>query len=468
MRESTTVELSGCGSASPFKWETLCSRQGEQRSPCLGSLQSIRHLIAVTEGECQDPGYIMSTASRHSFTRKPNLADVKAAGHDMLRLVNRRILLNILSDRQPISRAEIAKISGLNKATISTITGELLKDSCIIEEGSGRTTPIGGKPPTPLRLNAKRFGLFGVDIRADETILALSDFNNRIVARVSFETGADPTTFLTKIGKEIRKLRTKHDSFIEFPGIGVSLPGLVDNHSGKFLLSVVLPWRDVPVVHLLEKVTGLPVIIDNSARCSALAEIWHGKAQYAHVRNLLYVSVSTGLACGVVMDGGLYRGGNNTAGQFGHIPIDINGVECRCGQRGCWDLYASDKATLKRYSELRSNGGRRISTMRKLLELVDAGDIAATEAVRETARYLGIGITGLINGLDPEVVVIGGEITKVWGVIEPIIVEETQRSLLAPRSHGVAIRPSAFEVRPSLKGAVTLIQNNLLSVPHMG
>lgn len=411
---------------------------------------------------------MMVSRPRHSFTRKPNLADVKAAGHDMLRLVNRRILLNILSDRQPISRAEIAKISGLNKATISTITGELLKDSCIIEEGSGRTTPIGGKPPTPLRLNSKRFGLFGVDIRADETILALSDFNNRIVARVSYETGSEATTFLNKIGKEIRKLRTKHDSFIEFPGIGVSLPGLVDNHSGKFLLSVVLPWRDVPVVHLLEKATGLPVIIDNSARCSALAEIWHGKAQYAHVRNLLYVGVSTGLACGIVIDGGLYRGGNNTAGQFGHIPFDVNGNECRCGQRGCWDLYASDKATLKRYTELRRTNGKRITTMRKLVELVDAGDQAATDAVRETARYLGIGITGLINGLDPEVVVIGGEITKVWGLIEPIIVEETNRNLLAPRSHSVAIRPSAFEVRPSLKGALTLIQNSLLSVPHMG
>ena len=411
---------------------------------------------------------IMSTASRHNFTRKPNLADVTAAGHDMLRLVNRRILLSILSDRQPISRAEIAKISGLKKATISTITGELLKDSCIIEEGSGRTTPIGGKPPTPLRLNAKRFGLFGLDIRADETILALSDFNNRIVARVSFETGSVASSFLSKIGKEIRKLRLKHDSFIEFPGIGVSLPGLVDNQSGKFLLSVVLPWRDVPVVNLLEKATGLPVIIDNSARCSALAEIWHGKAQYAHVRNLLYVSVSTGLACGVVIDGGLYRGGNNTAGQFGHIPIALNGPDCRCGQRGCWDLYASDKATLKRYADLREASGKRVSTMRKLVELVDAGDRAATEAVRETAKYLGIGITGLINGLDPEVVVIGGEITKVWGLIEPIIVEETRRNLLAPRSYRAAIRPSAFEVRPSLKGALTLIQNSLLSVPHMG
>ena len=412
----------------------------------------------------------MTRAARslHNFTRKPNLADVKAAGHDMLRLVNRRILLNILSDRQPISRAEIAKISGLNKATISTITGELLKDLCIIEEGSGRTTPIGGKPPTPLRLNGRRFGLFGVDIRADETILALSDFNNRLVSRESFETGSDPGVLLNKMGKEIKKLRAKHDNFVEFPGIGVSLPGLVDNHSGKFLFSVVLPWRDVPVVQLLEKATNLPVIIDNSARCSALAEIWHGKAQYARVRDLLYVSVSTGLACGMVIDGGLYRGRNNTAGQFGHISIDLNGSECRCGQRGCWDLYASDKATIKRYLGLRGGGAKRVPTMRKLMELVDSGDGAATEAVRETARYLGIGITGLINGLDPEVVVIGGEITKGWGLIEPIIVEETKRSLLAPRSHGVAIRRSAFEVRPSLKGALTLIQNDLLSVPHMG
>src|SRR6476646_4478885 len=166
---------------------------------------------------CGESIMIKAVQLGQTFTRKPNLADVKAAGHDMLRLVNRRILLNILSDRQPISRAEIAKISGLNKATISTITGELLKDSCIIEEGSGRTTPIGGKPPTPLKLNSKRFGLFGVDIRADETILALSDFNNRIVARVSYETGTDANVFLNKLGKEIRKLRSKYDSFIEFP-----------------------------------------------------------------------------------------------------------------------------------------------------------------------------------------------------------------------------------------------------------
>src|SRR5258705_10954714 len=387
---------------------------------------------------------IKAVPLRQTFTRKPNLANVKAAGHDMLRLVNRRILVSILSDRQPISRAEIAKISGLNKATISTITSELLKDRCIIEEGSGRTTPIGGKPPTPLRLNALRFGLFGVDIRAEETIVALSDFNNRLVARLSFETANDAGAFLTKIGKEITKLRAKHHDFIEFAGIGVSLPGLVDSHTGKFLVSVVLPWRDVPVVQLLEKATSLPVIIDNSARCSALAEIWHGKAQYAHVRNLLYVSVSTGLACGMVIDGGLYRGGNNTAGQFGHIPIDINGNDCRCGQQGCWDLYASDKATIKRYLDMRGTGGRRVATMRKLVELVESGDAAATEAVRETARYLGIGITGLINGLDPEIVVIGGEITKLWGLVEPIIIEQTKGNLLAPRSHFIAIRPSAF------------------------
>ena len=267
---------------------------------------------------------------------------------------------------------------------------------------------------------------------------------------------------------EIIKLRAEHHDLIEIGGIGVSLPGLVDNHAGTFLTSVVLPWRDVPVVKWLEDVTGFPVIVDNSARCSALAEIWHSKTQYAHVRNLLYVSVSSGLACGVVVDGGLYRGGTNTAGQFGHASIDFNGPECRCGQRGCWDLYASDNATIARYKKMQNAVVKRNLTMRRVVELVESGDPAATESVRETARYLGIGITGLINGLDSQVIVIGGEITKAWGLIEPIISIEVKRNLLGPHARHVAIRRSAFEVRPSLKGALTLVLNDLLSVPHIG
>lgn len=406
---------------------------------------------------------------RQTYSRKPNLADVKAAGHDMLRTVNRRILLSIIADRQPVSRADIAKVSGLNKATVSTITAELLRDRCIVEEGgAGKTTPIGGKPPTPLRINPLRYGLFGLDIRADETILAFSDFNNRVVARLSFETGSDPRTFLAALGREIAHLRAKHEEYLEIAGVGVSLPGLVDSHTGTFLVSVVLPWRDVPIVALLGEATGLPVIVDNSARCSALAEIWHGKARYAHVRNLLYVSVSSGLACGVVIDGGLYRGATNTAGQFGHISIDVDGPECRCGQRGCWDLYASDKATIARYLRLRGTASKRAPTMRRLVELADTGDAHAIAAVSETARYLGVGITGLINGLDPEVVVIGGEITKAWGLVEPIVTAETRRSLLAPRERHITIRRSAFEVRPSLKGALTLVLNGLLSMPSVG
>ncbi|MBA3438477.1 MAG: ROK family protein [Pyrinomonadaceae bacterium] len=405
---------------------------------------------------------------RQNYVRKPNLAHVKAAGHDMLRLVNRRILLSILSDRQPISRADIAKISGLNKATVSTITSDLLKEGFVVEDGLGRTTPSGGKPPTPLRINELRYGLFGLDIRADETILALSDFRGRIVARRSFETEADPHRFLKRIGAEIIDLRVEHKELIEIGGVGVSLPGLVDNHTGTFLTSVVLPWHDVLVVKWLEDATGLPVIVDNSARCAALAEIWHGKAQYAHVRNLLYVSVSSGLACGVVVDGGLYRGGTNTAGQFGHTSIAFNGPECRCGQRGCWDLYASDNATVARYKKMRNGVVKRNLTMRRVVELVESGDPAATEAIRETARYLGIGITGLINGLDPEVIVIGGEITKAWELIEPIIGTEVKRNLLRPHDRNIAIRRSAFEVRPSLRGALTLVLNDLLSLPHIG
>lgn len=230
-------------------------------------------------------------------------------------------------------------------------------------------------------------------------------------------------------------------------------------------MSTVLPWREVPVVEWLEQATGLHVIADTSARCAALAEIWYGKARYAHVRNLLYVSVSSGLSCGVVIDGGLYRGRHNTAGQFGHWPIDTSGPVCRCGLRGCWDLYASDKVTVARYRELSGAQGGRGPTMRRVVELVESGDPAAMEAVRTTAHYLGIGIAGLINGLDPEVVIVGGEITKAWGLVEPIIAAEVKRNLL---SREVAVRRSSFEVRPTLKGALTLVLNELLSVPQVG
>jgi predicted NBD/HSP70 family sugar kinase len=382
-----------------------------------------------------------------------------------LRLVNRRILLSLISDRQPISRAEIAKASGLNKATVSTITGDLLKDHYVVENGIGKTTPSGGKPPTPLRINELRYGLFGLDIRADETILALSDFNGQIVARHSFKTGADARGFLRRLGEEIKKLRTKHEEFTEIAGIGVSLPGMVDTFSGRFLMSTVLSWRDVPVVEWLEDATAIHVIMDTSARCAALAEIWYGKARYANVRNLLYVSVSSGLSCGVVIDGGLYRGFHNTAGQFGHMPIDLNGPECRCGLRGCWDLYASDKATVARYQELSGEQRGQALNMRRVVELVESGDTAAMKAVRDTARYLGLGVAGLVNGLDPEIVIIGGEITRAWGLIEPILTEGVRRNL---RSREVAVRRSSFEVRPTLKGAMTLVLNDLLSLPHVG
>ncbi len=404
----------------------------------------------------------------HHYTRKPNLADVKMAKHDTLRLVNRRILLSLIADRQPISRADLARLSGMNKATVSTIMSDLLNDAQIIEDGTGATTPSGGKPPTRLRLNEKRYGVFGLDVRPEETILALSDFNGHIVARRSYPTAAEPRAFLKKIGQEILRLRGAHPEFAEIAGVGVSLPGLVDHHSGVFLMSVVLPWRETPVVEPLEKHCGLSVVADTSARCAALAEIWFGKSRHTHARNLLYVNVSTGLSCGVVIDGGLYRGGHNTAGQFGHTPLDLNGERCRCGLRGCWDLYASDRATVARYQKLRGANGGRAITMRRLVELSEAGDMAAMQAVRETARYLGIGIAGLINGLDPEAVVIGGEITKAWGLIEPIINAEVADKLLDPRARQVVIRRSTFEVRPTLKGALTLVLNEQLSVPHIG
>ncbi|MEW5977352.1 MAG: ROK family transcriptional regulator [Acidobacteriota bacterium] len=409
---------------------------------------------------------LLSVSRSSSQKRQPNLAHLQSAGPESLRSLNARLLMNLINAHASLSRADLSRLSGLTRATVSSIVRDLLREKYLLEGELTKPSQLGGKPATPLVFNRRRFGIAALDIRADETVLALSDFAMAIVDQRRFPTRSEAQPFFRQLGREVRKLRQKHPEFQEIAGLGVSLPGLVNHRDGLFLSSVVLPWRDAPVASWLESAARLPVVVDSAARCASLAEIWHGKSRYANVRSLLYISVSYGLACGLVIDGSLYRGHNDSAGQFGHISLDLNGPPCRCGLRGCWDLYASDRATVERYQKLSGSSGRRAPTMRRLVELIEAGDTAAMQAARETAHYLGIGIVGLINGLDPDIVVVGGHITKVWDLIEPILEEAKARNQLNRRARATEIRRSTFEVRPTLKGALTLILNELLSLPN--
>jgi transcriptional regulator of PTS gene len=258
--------------------------------------------------------------------------------------------------------------------------------------------------------------------------------------------------------RTVRHLIKSHPS-IFFEGIGISLPGRVDFQSQKLAFAPNLKWRNLDLKTPLERATGLPVELENAANACALAEIWSGRHPDS-LRDLVAVTVSEGIGVGMILNGQLLSGRSGMAGEFGHITMNENGPLCNCGNRGCWETYASNAAALSFYTQSlppNSRGGHASSkiTFVEMLARVKRGDIKAGRALDRMAHYLGAGLAMLINGLSPDVIVVIGEVTEAWDRVGPIIQEELKRrcgKLAIPR-----IVPSDPATEPRSRGAVALV-----------
>jgi predicted NBD/HSP70 family sugar kinase len=244
--------------------------------------------------------------------------------------------------------------------------------------------------------------------------------------------------------------------------VGVSVPGLVDRIEGAVITSPNLGWNDVPVRAILENRLSLPVYVENDANAAAFAELWYGPLNEVSVRTLLSILVVEGLGTGLIINGELHVGSRIGLGGFGHITMDPKGPMCSCGRRGCWETFASNNATLKRYAALSKKTAVRNVT--ELVTLALQGDKAALEAVSETARHLGDGIASLAHGLSPEVITIGGEIAGAWPIIEPIIKGRVKSNYIVPPM-ALTIRPSSVS-RPSLFGAIPIALQHCFTHPR--
>jgi N-acetylglucosamine repressor len=216
-------------------------------------------------------------------------------------------------------------------------------------------------------------------------------------------------------------------------------------------------WRNEPIAETLTRATSLPVSIDNDANAAALAELWFGRPEIREVRDFILVLVEEGVGTGIVFDGQVYRGEGGTAGEFGHMTIGTGApVQCAVGSRECWEAFASERAALARYQKLsRSNGSNDVN-FANLMDLALRGERNARAALKETARYLGIGIANLIQGLAPEAVIVGGPIARVW----PVIVEDLKASVDSSICRGFPSTPimdSTLGPQPTLLGALSLV-----------
>ena len=387
------------------------------------------------------------------MTRRIDLKRIHTAHFGTMRAINRQIVLNYVRDRGPISRAEIARRTSLQRSTISEIVDSLLEEGLVEEVGAGAST--GGRRPTLLRLRASGAAAVGIDIAPTHTTVASCDLSGTVLEREVFETHHD---FEQTIGRAVSAAaRLIGESPGKIEGVGVSLPGLVDPSTGRITYVPYFNWRDLDVGRRIGLATGLKVAVDNDANAAALAELWFGRAEVSEARDFIMVFIAEGVGTGIILDRQIYRGEGGAAGEFGHMVIGERApVPCSCGGYDCWEAFASGRAAVARYAALLGDEEARQMSFAQLIDRALDGEREAREALLETARYLGRGISNLIVGFSPEIVVVGGAITRAWELVSSILDDAVKRSirrdLPAP-----CLTPSTIGDEASLMGALSLV-----------
>ncbi len=380
--------------------------------------------------------------------------------HDV-RDINQTVLLHLIRERQPISRADITKFTGLRAGTVSAIVNRLIKNDLVYEGREGPSS--GGRRPTNLYINAESYYVLAIDIGVLDTILAVSDFNGRIIKSISVLTDGEPNKFLKKLAVKAKKLIREEYPRARFASAGVSVPGLIERKTGSIEVSPNLEWTNIPLREILETELELPVYVENDANAAAFSELWFGPVAESNLRTLLFILVVEGLGTGLIINGELHTGSNRGMGGFGHMSIDPNGELCSCGRRGCWETFASERATIERYHRVTAKQGLPMVSLAEIISLANKGDEMALESLKITAEYLGEGISNLVHGIFPEAVVIGGDITGAWSILEPIIRERlSSKYVINPDK--IVVRPASVR-RPSLFGAIPIALQNYFRSP---
>lgn len=322
-----------------------------------------------------------------------------------VRALNRRLLLQLLREQGPTSRTELAEASGLSNGAVTRIVTELIEEGFLLEVSIGVST--GGRRPVLLDLDTTGRVVAGLKLMDDAILAVLVDLKGTVVAngRTALRSH-DPKVVLARAAKAIERLLdgigAAHD---RLAGVGLCLPGTIDWQTGVCQLAPFFNWHDVHVGELLHDLTGVPVAVDNDVNALAVAESLFGRGRTA--RDFAVITLGRGVGAGLVTGGRVYRGASGGAGEFGHVVSELGGRRCECGKAGCLEAYVGEQALLGRIHEQ----GRRYADVDidAFLTLVAADDRIAAPIHAEAITRLGAAIANLVNLLNPELVVLGGE-----------------------------------------------------------
>jgi predicted NBD/HSP70 family sugar kinase len=380
------------------------------------------------------------------------------ASSETAREINRDILLHTIHLHQPVSRADLARLTGLQPSTVSVIIGQLIDEGWVLPGELGRLPR--GRRPTFVALNDQHVTL-AIDLRPGKANLAVVDINGKILSRDAalFEMPAgspdDAKAAIKQIAATARSLRAAHSDRL-FHGLGVSVSGRVDQKTHRLLFSPNAPWTQVDLHGELQMALDTPIEMENAANACLFSERWFGN--FGDMSNMIVVSVSEGVGTGLLVDGRVVRGKDDMAGEFGHMPIEESGPVCGCGNAGCWETLASNRAGLRYYRELAPEST--ITTFRELLELAQDGDLRALRSIDRMTTYLARGLAMLSAGLAPEVIIIVGDCTALWPRIRPMLESQLIARAFTPQIPRIAAAVDGDMAR--LRGAAALVLHKVL------
>jgi N-acetylglucosamine repressor len=405
-----------------------------------------------------------------------HLDDELIGDQEFLRQINLSTVLTHLRQNAPVSRAALAELTGLNRATITRLVRELIERGFVRE--TGFQSLHVGRPSILLHLNPDAGYIIGAEIEVKFGSLLLTDLRAHILWRqeVDFGESDEQDEILNCIAQIIRQACTKAaETNRPILGLGMSLPGLVDVFSGVLLFAPNMRWSDVPVNQWLEKEFNIPIYVDNKANMAALAESYFASARDSNY--VLYINIMSGVGAGIVLNRRILSGASDLAGEVGHMTINPNGPKCNCGSYGCWETYVSALAVFRRVheylllgetsrlNEVVRDGFERI-TIPLMVEAARKGDRVALAVFQETGYYLGVGLVNLINIFNPQKVVSGGYVTQAYEFLLPVIQKTVQERALRWPRETAEIVVATYLNDASLMGAVATVYSQILSHPN--
>ncbi|MEN3008533.1 ROK family transcriptional regulator [Pseudothermotoga sp.] len=367
-----------------------------------------------------------------------------------IKVLNKRNILKVIHENHPISRSEISSITGLTASSVTRITKELIDEGYVREIGTvGKNSP--GRRRILLDVRNDAFLSLVFDVGVNVTTYGLGYFDGTVVLGGSFETPKDPAKFFAKV----REIFDKYSVDKNINRVSFSIPGMVNMEENRILMAPNLRWQDVSIPELFK--VDVPILADNEANLSMMAEKYHSE-DLKEVREAVFIVVREGVGTGVLLDGKVYRGPSYTAGEAGHMTIDIHSDRrCHCSNKGCWELYSSINWAIEHYSG-RLEGKNAIEKFSALKKKNDSRKV-----LEKLAENIAVGIVNIVNILNPKLVILGGEVQDLGEYFYKIIEEEVKKRALRDAVKDLRIRPSVFgTISSNLVGAAVLAVEDII------